>query len=691
MTDKYWADEDSDAFVNELRKRIKDYYTDLRGQASYIWMRKSWRLYNNIPGRKGGKDKGIQLTGEQGEYATVGINNFRNLLKQLIILICGNSPTFKCTPSNNDSRSIDQSRLGEDLINYYVAEKDVENMWQQVAELAIVLGEGYFKETWDPGAGDQYDVEETEVEKEGGEVEIEKKPVYEGDLKFDVITPFDIVYDRQVKDWQQLRWVAVKTKMNKWDLIKRYPDVADEILAEKEDDECLLIEKDFASLLESYTPALADTDSDLVPVWEFYHARTDAIPEGRFCLMVGTTILVDMVLPYTEIPIRRMTAGKTLLTGWGYTPAFDLVAPQEVLNCGFSTIVTELRNAAVSNWWVPKGDKVSTTSLPGGGRVIETNNPPQKIQGVSPDIAAYYEVVGSVNKFMEMLSGINSITRGSIDAKLSGTAYALLDSKSIQFASDIQRNYYKLLEDTATLAIRILKDFASTQRVITIVGQDKRGITEVSFEGPDLTGFTRFRVQSQNPIFKTTGGKMEIANNLLQNQLITIPQEYITLIETGQLDPMYESEISEITAIRRENEMLLRGEMVQSTRYDNHPLHIKEHKILLANPIVRQNAQLTQMVCAHILHHNDVWTYVSMNEPNILATLGIPPAIPPQGPMGPGGPPPGAVPGEVPTPPTGGQGAEQVMERPIGDRPDIPVSPPKMPTPAIPPITGAGA
>ena len=684
MTDKYWADEETDTFVEELKKRVKDYFVDLRGQSSYLWMKKAWKLYNNIPGKFKGRDKGIQLAGDQGEYAVVGVNNFRNLLKQLIILICGNSPSFKCTPSNNDSRSIDQSRLGEDLINYYVAEKEVEELWQQVAELAIVLGEGYMKQTWDPGAGDQYDTEEVETEEEvaeGEEPNTTSRPIYEGDLKFEVVTPFDIVYDRQVKNWSQLRWCAVKVYMNRWDLMARYPDAKDEILSIKEDDECMLIKKDFESLLESYTPTLSDSDNDLIPVWEFYHARCDAIPEGRFCLIVGSEALVDMALPYVDLPIKRMTAGKTLLTGWGYSPSFDLIALQEVLNCGFSTIVTELRSAAVSNWWVPKGDKVSTTSLPGGGRVIETNNPPQKIAGVGPDIQQYYEVVGVVNKFMELLSGVNSITRGSVDAKLSGTAYALLDSKSIQFASDIQRSYYKLLEDTATLAIRILRDFATTKRVITIVGQDKRGIAEVSFEGPDLANFTRFRVQSQNPIFKTTGGKMEIADKLLQNKLINIPQEYLNLIETGQLDPIYESEISEITAIRRENEALLRGEVVQATRYDNHPLHIKEHKILLHNPIVRANPELIQFVCAHILHHNDVWTFVSMNEPNILMTLGIPPAIPPQG-----GPLP-EQPGEVPQQPMGGQGAQQVMERPIAQRPDVPVRPVRLPESPVPPIT----
>jgi hypothetical protein len=239
-----------------------------------------------------------------------------------------------------------------------------------------------------------------------------------------------------------------------------------------------------------------------------------------------------------------------------------------------------------------------------------------------------------------------------------------------------------MLEETATFAVRVIRDFASTERVLMIVGQDKRGIAQVSFTPDDLSDFNRFFVSSQNPIFKTTGGKMEVADKLLQTFGPSggiIPQEYISLIETGQLDPVYESGMSEITNIRRENEALLRGEEVISTRYDIHPLHIQEHKILIANPVVRRNPDALERVLAHILQHRNLWDYITINEPSVAQILGIPPSMPPQA----GSPPPPQG-GEV-QPGAGGQ-AGMVMNRPIAERPEVQVRPARPAQPPVPPI-----
>ena len=675
----YWVN-DEENFTEEFNKRKEQYFQDFRNCALYSWQKKSCKLYNNIKGNTYLKEKGIESAGAQGEYSLVTVNNFRSILKTLLIIVTGNTPCFKSSPTNNDSKSIDQSRLAEDIITYYVAEKGLEDIWTTVAEYAIVLGEGYLKVSWDPSSGNEYDIEEGDTL--GNEEGEQRNMSYEGDLAFDVVSPFDIVWDRSIKDFKKAKWCAVKSQENRWDLVARYPDAKDEILeVATQDKDTELIDDDFSVLLEA-SSFKSKENTELVPVWEFFHIKSDAVPEGRYVKMVGNVVLIDMPLPYCEMPVKQMIAGRTLLTGYGYATAFDLIGLQEVMNCALSTITSQVRRDAMANWWIPGNEEVKVENLKGGGRAIRTKGtvPPQLID-TNVNLQQYYDILKACNQLSEMISGINATTRGQIDEKLSGTAYALLDSKSLQFANDVVRNYYKLLEDSATFSIRVVRDFSNTQRVVSIVGQDKRGITEVSFTSDDLQNFTRFRISSQNPIFKSTAGKMEIADKLLSVFGPTNgiqPQEYVTLIETGQLDPLYDGAMKEITKVRRENEFLLRGKDVMAQRYENHPLHIAEHQQLTSDPIIMRNPEFLQKVYAHIIHHRQVWDLMSVSEPQVLQALGTAPSIGAQSVQ-----PPPELPGEAPT----AQGDVTEMMRPVNEAPEVEVKPVNLPSPPIPPIT----
>lgn len=689
MDNQYWCDADAEKLEGELCSRRKRYYQNLRSNALYLWQRKSWRLYNNIIGRRGGpknRDKGIQIVGPQGEYLIVGINMYRTLLESLLILITGNKPIFKSSPSNNDAKSIDQSRLGEDVINYYTEEHNLEAQWTKAAEYAIVLGEGYIKATWDPDEGEELAVDEEEIEDEfqlldlNQEIEdTEPSVLYEGDLRLKAIWPLDVIYDRSYgSDWKDVPWVFVKTMANRFDVLAQYPDEEQAILNAKADEDTIQVSKDFNTYLETFNPSGEDhTYTDAIEVWEFFHKKCKAIPDGRYVKMVGDTILVDTPLPYSEIPVKRMEGGDTLGTGWGHTRAFDAIAPQEIVNSTMSTIASEVRRGAISNYYAPTGGAgVAAHKLQGGGNVIE--GPP----GAEPKLLETMRVPQEVFNLLELalqlqrtIVGITEATQGLVDSKLSGTALALLDSKSIQFANGLIRNYYKLVEDSATLAVKIVRDFSTTERVITIVGSDRRGIASISFQPDELQGFTRFRITSQNPLFATTAGKMEIADKLLERGELDGKEEYITLVETGQLDPLYESKMAEITTIRRENEAMRRGEHVIPLRYDNHPLHIKEQTALLQDPSVRADPLKMEVVAAHLLEHRRLWEQLSIQEPMFLQVLGIPPAISGQMPMG----------QQEATPSS--SGGSKAMERPSNERPDVQVRKAKPAQPAIPPIT----
>src|SRR6185503_15483635 len=120
---------------------------------------------------------------------------------------------------------------------------------------------------------------------------------------------------------------------------------------------------------------------------------------------------------------------------------------------------------------------------------------------------------------------------------------------SLQFMSGLQQSYVALVEDLGTGIINILKDYADTPRIVAITGKTNRTYMK-EFVGDDLNSVSRVIVDVGNPISGTTAGRVEMAEQLLQMGLIKNPQEYIAVINTGNLDMMTEDTQSQINLIK---------------------------------------------------------------------------------------------------------------------------------------------
>ena len=111
----------------------------------------------------------------------------------------------------------------------------------------------------------------------------------------------------------------------------------------------------------------------------------------------------------------------------------------------------------------------------------------------------------------ETISGVNSVTRGNPEASLkSGTALALVQSMSLQYISGLQQSYVKLIEDTGTAIIQILKDFATTPKVIALVGKNNRPLLK-EFTGEQISSINRVVVDVGNPLSRTIAGRVQMA------------------------------------------------------------------------------------------------------------------------------------------------------------------------------------
>jgi hypothetical protein len=169
---------------------------------------------------------------------------------------------------------------------------------------------------------------------------------------------------------------------------------------------------------------------------------------------------------------------------------------------------------------------------------------------------------------------------------------------------------------------------------MSIVGKYKAAYM-IEYIGSDFESFDRVVVEQQSYIARTTAGKVELATNLLQQGIIKRPEEYLSVLETGRLDPLIEGEHAELLLIRSENESLSKGKKVVVLPTDRHAVHINEHKAVLANPEARNEGDITSVVLEHIAEHIQLY---KTTDPMVLMLTGNDP-LPPGMAQGPSGPP----------------------------------------------------
>lgn len=621
----YFAKKPADALASICLERAKAWTDNLNNNGLKDKMRASWRSYYGAFFTDIGNGHQITFSGEQGELVQLGINHYRNLAQHIKIITTTNRPSMDARAINTDYKSQVQAKLATSILDYYMREKRLENYLTKAVEFAVVFGAGYVKMEWDANEGEVYDfIEGTDV------------PVYEGDIKFSNLSPFDVVLDLTKESANDLDWILVRSYKNKYDLAAKYPEFKEKI-------EGLETKADIERFSFGINDMLGETDD--VPVWEFYHKKTEVLPQGRFLLFLeGEGLsLHDGALPYRTLPIFRISPSDLLGTPYGYTPMFDIIPIQDAMNSLYSTIMTNQNATGVQNIYVPRGADISVNQLVGGLNIIEGN-----AQAGKPEPLNLTSTPAEIFKFLEMLersaetiSGINSVSRGNPEASLkSGAALALVQSMSLQFISGLQGSYVQLMEDIGGGIVKILQDYAHAPRLITIAGKTNQTYMK-EFSSTDLSNVGRVIVDAGNPLSKSIAGRMQLAEQLMQYQIVSNPSQIINLMNTGNLDVLTEGTETELLLIRAENEKLIEGENPPTTIIDDHVQHIKEHRSVLADPDLRNDAALVLRVTQHVQQHidslrnGDADLLGILGQPK-LAPIGAMQAQPPQqGPMAP--------------------------------------------------------
>lgn len=664
----YWAAGPVEDLAVKLSEKIQAYGSATLTSGQFVRYARAYQYYYGLS--PGGVHATSQVLrgGSAGELAMVRVNHSRSLVNTLLNLIVASKIVWTPKAVNIDFSSVRECELAAAALEYYWVEKRVNLLANRALEEALVFTESFVLSEWDALAGDAY-----------AAMPGAAAPETTGDVRFTAVSTWDVIRDARKPSWDALDWVIVRVYRNKWDLAARHPEFAEDILSAPAD---LQFQK------ATTTAPFANQDTDDVPVYYFYHKKTRALPAGKMVrFLESKVVLSEDPLPYDDIPLYRVTAGELSGTPYGYSPYLEVLGVQELYDSLQSAIASNQSTFATQVIAMEQGTDVPLDEIAGGMRAIyypKDARPPQglNLTNTPPEVFKHLE---QLKKEMELLMGLNSVVRGEPQSgELSGSALALLQSQALQQSSTIQSNYLRFVQSLGDCVLQMIRKHASAPMKIAIVGKGNAYL--VSEPEVDKDSFTRIKqvqVEIGNPLSQTATGRIELAKELLKMGVVKTNEQFQQVLLTGRLEPLTQSLNNELLLIKAENEKLMQGTQVQALVLDDHLLHAREHRAVLANIDARQNPAVVEAVLKHIDEHHQLFHEA---DPTTLAMVG---QTPPPPMMGPGMPPPspmGGVNGSHGGP--GGPNARGSAPAPKQLTPGGMPKPPAKPQPPKNPATG---
>lgn len=610
-------------------------------------------------------DTSLMFEGIQGELVRMFSPKARVHLRQLMTLVTKQRLTFQATARPNATADVIKDlKLGNAVASYLVDTERLDVKDDLLVEGSLVCGSWFTKCTWRTDRGQKHATDG-------------KRVIYTGAPEVTLASPFDVVYNVLIPYWELQPWVKVRTLKNRWDLIAQHPDMRQELLNVE------AVAKSIGSFGWADSSVI---DEDMIWVHELYVRPCPALPEGRMLVYASSKAwLFDDDNPYGTIPVEPCSPEMVLNTGAAYPMFTNLVACQEMFDNSMSALATNESAFAVQNVAVPRGADIQVSEIYGmrflhyTPMAVEGGGLPKAMQ-LTASSPHTYKFLDQLGELLQELSLLNGAVIGKPPTGASGVAIATLSANAIEFINPIAKARTICWEKTMDHAINSYKVFSRVPTALPVRGK-KGKVSHDTFKGDDLATLAGYKMDIANPLMQTTGGRLEVAQQLLQ-----IPKEqwpdWVSILEGRPLTEITEEALSENDLIHDENEDLLAGETVVVMVTDDHPRHIARHAALLNNPKMRVNNPNVKAVTDHILEH---YQQEMGMDPGLKAILrtgkgpsgggemanpGMPPKLPPGPPMPEPhiGPPPGHPPPPGPHPLPGGHAPHAELPLPQTDK-----------------------
>lgn len=612
----YWLTQElySEDLAAEIVERFQKHVERWQGGspvASTAW--NAYRVYHGLTRADRGDSPVVTLTetGKDGEFLSLSVNEIRGLLRHQVALVTSHRLAWEVQARTSGAEASRQVELTEGVLDYVMEAKGIEQTLHNCLEGALVAAQFFVVAGWNALAG------------RGGS----------GDVWAQEFAPWEMCGERVRKYTDTEHWTFRRLE-SRWAWVAKFsiaarmekdPERRAELSEKAERLKGIEYDRTWFTDVDERPMSTSD-DSDRIPVLYLMAAPSIACPDGRLTIVAAADlVLEDGPLPYDAVPVVRMCPAEFMGTAEGIADIWSQLATQEALNGVLGAVVTRIDIGAVPDTAVPQGSDYEQGTL-GGGNQIKVPSGEEKpslidrLQVPATLIAAADWFI----KSMEKGTGINSVTRGAPTENItSGNMAALVQAMAVQFNSASERAYAKAQEELGTHVIKMYQRHATEEQLVSIAGPDQI-YTAQSFKAEDLNQISRVTVKIASPLMKTTAGRAELATRMLEQGVIQDPREYLEVVETGKLTPIFKGPVDQLRIIKEENAAMRRGEPVHVEMSDDPALHIREHGCEL-DTRARYDQAYANRIRAHNEEHYQLWLKTSREDPDRCVAFGYKP------------------------------------------------------------------
>ena len=545
-----------------------------------IWMTNTAYLLGFTNVQYDSATRQFKTLGSRGgqNSARVHVNKILPTIQNRSARLTKSPPKYDIKPESNSTEDKDATRLGLEIIN---------DVWDRqkinTKRLALIMwlqqcGYAFFKVSWDPCLGKPL---------VGPDATLEG---YEGDVRVDVVSAFEVFPDPLAKTMDECSWVC-QAKIRKLDyFVSTYPERGQLV---KEEGAWLMSSQYEMRInsLNSKGQMGSGQDAQMKNAaieMAYYEKRSKKYPRGRLVICANGVLLHDGPLPVGEIPFVKFD--DVVIGGKFMSEAIitHLRPIQDQYNRLMTRRADWTNKLLAGKYMAAKGHGMNAEALNDrSGEILEYNpvpgaSPPQAIQ--TPMIPQWaYEEEGSLDKQFDYISGLSEISRGELpSASIPAIGMQFLQEQDATRMGIMVEQHEQSYAEIGKLILMYASDFYKTDRVLKVAGSGLEYAVK-NFTGSDIKNnhdvtVVRGSTVPNSKVLK----RQEILNTYSQGLLGAqgdpkVVTNVLDMIEFGDSAAMWQDHSLDMKQIKEHLDMIQSEEQPPVHEADNHELFIQEY------------------------------------------------------------------------------------------------------------------
>lgn len=513
-------------------------------------------------------------------------------------------PTFTATPASADEADVRSAELGEPLLAEYWDKENLDNKWYRANKWAEICGAGFIKVYWDStkGARNVYlfgpdgkvaldangaplsadSLDPASVESMG----LTTKTIAKGDLRYDVISPFEVFPDPLATELEECEFVIEKKIRSTGYIKERYgKDVQSDV-----DAPASIVS---SRMIRNYAVDSGERNSVAkrgVNVYEIWHKPCEKYPDGMSAVWTDQIILKEETLsnaPYDSCPYVMVQSDPVPGRFWPTCITTQLRGPQVELNKLLSQAIENLQRIGNPTLMQSRHSNVKWGGKPGERLFFESGTPdavPRYLE--PPEMPSYLQAqLERIETSITEITGIHEVSKASVPAGVTAASAInlLQEADDTRLGPEMTLNE-RALSHLGQKTVRLLAKWADDIRVLAIAGEEQ-DYDIVEWRGNMLKDNMNISVQAGSTIARSKAAKQatmqEVFDRMLQYGVEVDPRamrKFFKEFEVGGLDKLVATINESELQVAREHMGFRQGVINDINEYDDDDYHIAAHE-----------------------------------------------------------------------------------------------------------------